>query len=47
MRGDGGGNFLVGFTAPRGCQVTLRVGASDAAGGSVAETINHAYEIAG
>jgi hypothetical protein len=47
VRGQGGGNFLVGFTAPRGCMVTLRVGASDAAGGSIAETIVHAYQVAG
>lgn len=43
---SGGGNFRLAFSEPAGCYLTLRVRATDAAGGSVAETITHAYEIA-
>jgi hypothetical protein len=42
----GGGNFGVAFSAPGGCNVTLRVSAADAAGGSITETITRAYKIA-
>jgi hypothetical protein len=44
---SGGGLFRVGFRVPGGCGVTLRVGATDAAGGSVTETITRAYAVAG
>jgi hypothetical protein len=37
------GNYLVTFNAPAGVDVTLRFSASDAAGGSVAETITDGY----
>jgi hypothetical protein len=33
------------FRAPAGARVTLRAHASDAAGGSVAETITNAYQV--
>jgi len=42
----GGGDFRIAFSASGGCQVTLRVSAADAAGGSIAETITRAYKIA-
>lgn len=41
---SGGGNFRVAFAAPAGCPVSLRVGAADAAGDSIAETIIRAYQ---
>ena len=41
-----GGRFLVSFTAPAGVDVTLRVSATDAAGGSITETIVRAYGVA-
>jgi hypothetical protein len=44
---SGSGLFRVGFRVPRGCGVTLRVSATDAAGGSVTETITRAYAVAG
>jgi hypothetical protein len=40
------GQFRVGFDAPAGVDVTLRVAARDAAGGSVTETIVRAYGVA-
>jgi hypothetical protein len=43
---SGGGKFRIAFSAPGGCQVTMRVSAADAAGGSIAETITRAYKIA-
>jgi hypothetical protein len=43
---QGGGRFRICFTAPAGTDVTLRVSATDAAGGSVTETILHGYGIA-
>jgi hypothetical protein len=42
-----GGSYTAAFTAPAGAKVTLRAKAADAAGGSVAETITNAYQIAG
>ena len=42
----GGGRFRIRFTAPAGVDVTLRVGAADAAGGSITETILRAYGVA-
>jgi hypothetical protein len=42
---SGGGNFRIGFTAPGGVDVTLRVSATDAAGGSITETILRAYRV--
>ena len=39
----GSGRFTVSFTAPAGADVTLRTSATDAAGGSVTETIQDAY----
>jgi hypothetical protein len=42
----GHGRFRVAFTARRGADVTLRTTATDAAGGSVTETIQRAYQIA-
>ena len=41
----GSGNFHIAFTAPPGVDVTLRVHAADAAGGSVTETILRAYGV--
>ena len=40
-----GGQFQVGFSAPAGTDVTLRVSATDAAGGSITETIVRAYGV--
>jgi hypothetical protein len=42
----GGGRFRAVFNAPAGAFVTLRVTATDAAGGSIRETILRAYTIA-
>jgi hypothetical protein len=42
---QGGGQFQVRYPAAAGAAVTLRVGATDAAGGSVTETIRHAYGV--
>jgi len=42
---QGHGRFRVGFRAPAGVDVTLRVSASDAAGGSISETITDGYAI--
>ncbi len=42
----GGGNFRISFTAAAGVDPTLRVGATDAAGGSITETISRAYGVA-
>jgi hypothetical protein len=41
----GGGRFKVGYSAPAGVDVTLRVSASDAAGGSISETIVRGYGV--
>ena len=41
----GVGQFSVGFSAPAGTDVTLRVTATDAAGGSITETIVRAYGV--
>jgi hypothetical protein len=43
---QGDGHFSAAFTAPAGTFVTLRVTARDAAGGSIAETIQRAYQTA-
>jgi hypothetical protein len=40
----GGGRFNVTFTAPPGAYLSLRVQASDAAGGQITETITRAYQ---
>ena len=42
---SGGGNFQISFTAPAGVDVSLRVSATDRAGGSVNETILRAYGV--
>jgi hypothetical protein len=42
----GAGQFKVTFTAPPRAEVTLRTHATDAAGGSITETIEAAYRIA-
>jgi hypothetical protein len=42
----GGGQFRAAFTAPAGALVTMRVTATDTAGGSIRETILRAYKIA-
>jgi len=42
----GGGRFSAAFTAPAGAFVAIRVTATDAAGGSISETILRAYKIA-
>jgi hypothetical protein len=42
----GHGRFRIAFTARPGAYVTLRTSATDAAGGSVTEIIQHAYQIA-
>jgi hypothetical protein len=41
----GAGQFTASFTAPAGAEVTLRTRATDAAGGSIAETIQDAYRV--
>jgi hypothetical protein len=41
-----GGSYAAVFSAPPGARVTLRTSASDAAGGSVTETIGSAYQAA-
>jgi hypothetical protein len=41
----GGGRFRMTFTAPGGVDVTLRVHATDAAGGAITETILRAYGV--
>lgn len=41
----GNGSYAAVFTAPPGARVTLRTSASDAAGGSVTETITDAYRV--
>ena len=43
---SGGGNFRISFTSPGGVDPTLRVSATDAAGGSITETITRAYGVA-
>jgi hypothetical protein len=43
---SGDGQFEASFTAPAGAFVTLRAAAADAAGGSISETIQRAYQIA-
>jgi hypothetical protein len=40
-----GGSYAAVFRAPAGARVTLRTHASDAAGGSVTETITNAYQV--
>ena len=40
------GSYAAVFFAPPGAHVTLRTSASDAAGGSVTETISNAYQVA-
>lgn len=42
---SGAGKFRIAFTAPGGVDVTLRVSATDAAGGSITETILRAYRV--
>ncbi|HEY1621675.1 MAG TPA: hypothetical protein VGG25_28905 [Streptosporangiaceae bacterium] len=39
----GGGRYRLAFSAPAGVDVSLRVSATDAAGGSITETITRAY----
>jgi hypothetical protein len=46
VTGAGAGQFQIGFSAPAGVDVTLRVSATDAAGGSITETIVRAYGVA-
>ena len=41
----GGGHFQMAFSAPGGVDVTLRVHATDAAGGAITETILRAYGV--
>jgi hypothetical protein len=43
VRRVGDRQFMVSFTAPARAEVTLRTHATDAAGGSIAETIQNAY----
>jgi hypothetical protein len=43
----GDGSYTAAFSAPAGAKVSLRTRAADAAGGSIAETITSAYQIAG
>jgi len=42
----GAGRFRISFAAPAGVDVTLRVSATDAAGGSITENIARAYGVA-
>jgi hypothetical protein len=41
----GSGQFQIGFSAPAGTDVTLRVSATDAAGGTITETVVRAYGV--
>jgi len=41
-----GNSYAAVFSAPAGTRVTLRTSASDAAGGSITETITNAYQVA-
>jgi hypothetical protein len=41
----GGGRFKIAYSAPAGVDVTLRVSAADAAGGSISETIVRGYGV--
>ena len=41
-----GGSYTATFRAPAGAKVSLRTSAAGAAGGSIAETITNAYQIA-
>jgi hypothetical protein len=41
----GSGQYKVGFSEPEACDVTLRTSATDAAGGSITETITDAYAV--
>jgi len=43
VKSAGSGQFTVSFTAPAGAEVSLRTSATDAAGGSITETIQDAY----
>ena len=47
VKSDGGGHFAVSFGAPAGVDVSLRVKATDAAGGTIEETIPRAYGVSG
>jgi hypothetical protein len=40
-----GGHYTAVFRAPAGARVTLRATAADAAGATIAETINRAYRV--
>jgi hypothetical protein len=42
---EGAGQFRIAYTAPPGVDVTLRVTATDSAGGSISETIVRAYGV--
>jgi hypothetical protein len=42
---QGGGDFRIAYNAPAGVDVTLRVSATDSAGGSIRETILRAYGV--
>jgi hypothetical protein len=42
---EGSGGFRIGYSAPAGVDVSLRVSATDAAGGSISETIVRAYGV--
>jgi hypothetical protein len=44
---QGGGRFRIAYNAPAGVDVTLRVSATDAAGGSISETIVRGYGVSG
>jgi hypothetical protein len=39
------GSYTAAFTAPAGTKVSLRTSATDAAGGSITETLINAYQI--
>jgi hypothetical protein len=41
-----GGQYAAAFDAPAGATVSLRTTATDAAGGSITQTITHAYQVA-
>jgi hypothetical protein len=45
LTAQGHGRFRVGFSAPAGVDVTLRVSARDAAGGTITETITNGYAV--
>jgi hypothetical protein len=47
VRAASSGDFTITFSEESGCLVTMKVTATDSAGGSVTETIDNAYQVTG